>query len=102
MEDEKNVSICSDLANSFALTQLKFTFSEKTTKIRAISHGLDIYLVNLQAMRKIAQILAAFTDKLNFNLVKVKLLNWTPFWAYSISQVPKLRKCIDLTYFLDF
>ena len=29
-------------------------------------HGLDIYLVNVQTMRKIAQIFLAFSEKLNF------------------------------------
>ena len=86
------------LLDSFTLTHLKLIFYENITKIHAISDGLDIYLVNVQTMRKIVQIFVAFSEKLNFNWVKVELLNWTPFWAYSISQVPKLRKCNDLTY----
>ena len=31
-----------------------------------LPHGLDIYLVNVQTMRKIVQIFVAFSEKLNF------------------------------------
>ena len=33
---------------------------------RNLPHGLDIYLVNVQTMRKIAQIFVAFSEELNF------------------------------------
>ena len=47
---------------------LKFSFSEKATKIlRNLPHGFDIYLVNVKTMRKIAQIFVAFSEKPNFN-----------------------------------
>ena len=35
-------------------------------KLRNVPHGLDIYLVNAQTMRKIAQIFVAFSEKVNF------------------------------------
>mgnify|MGYP001399959264 CR=1 FL=1 len=48
---------------------VKFSFSEKVTKILPnLPFGLDIYLVNVQTMRKIVQIFAAFSEKLNFTI----------------------------------
>ena len=47
---------------------IKFSFSEKATKnVCNLPHGLEIYLVNVQTMRKIAEIFVAFSEKLNFN-----------------------------------
>ena len=34
--------------------------------LQNLPHGLDIYLVNIQTMRKIVQIFVAFSEKLNF------------------------------------
>ena len=45
---------------------VKFSFSEKATKIRANPpYGFDIYLVNI---RRMAQIFVAFSEKLNFTV----------------------------------
>ena len=50
--------------------QIKFSFSEKATKICAINLMVfDTYLVNVKTIRKIAQILVAFSEKLNFKYV---------------------------------
>ena len=39
--------------------------------LRNLPHGLDVYLgiVNVQTMRKIAQIFVAFSEKLNFKVM---------------------------------
>ena len=43
-------------------------FWEGHKNLRDLPHGLDIYLVNVQTMRKIVQIFVAFSEKLNFNM----------------------------------
>ena len=42
-------------------------FWEGHKNLRNLPRSLDIYLVNVQTMRKIAQIFVAFSEKLNFN-----------------------------------
>ena len=42
-------------------------FWEGHKNLRDLPHGLDIYLVNVQTMRKIAQIFVAFSEKPNSN-----------------------------------
>ena len=51
---------------------LKFSFSEKATKICAICLMVltFMYLVNVKTMRQIAQIIVAFSEKLNFMYLK--------------------------------
>ena len=44
------------------ISDLKFSFSEKATKMCTI----EIYLVNVKTMRTIAQIFVAFSEKLSF------------------------------------
>ena len=60
-----------------------------------LPHGLDIYLVNVQTMRKIAQIFVPFTEKLNFTIApknSSKLLNGLlgklilPFLIFDVSS----------------
>ena len=46
----------------FFSTAVKFSFSEKATKI------CTIYLVNVKTIRRMAQIFVAFSEKLNFNV----------------------------------
>ena len=48
---------------------VKFRFSENAIRICEVNlpRSLDIYLVNVQTMKKIAQIIGAFSEKLNFN-----------------------------------
>ena len=46
---------------------LKFSFSEKATKICAICFCFDIYLVNVKTIRRMAQSFEDFSEKLNFN-----------------------------------
>ena len=36
-------------------------------KLRNLPHGFHIHLVSVKAMRKIAQIFVAFSEKLNFS-----------------------------------
>ena len=36
-----------------------------------LPHGLDIYLVNVQTMRKIVQMFVAFSEKLNFTILEI-------------------------------
>ena len=47
---------------------VKFSFSEKATKICAMypPYGFDIYLVNVKSIRRMAQIFVAFSENLNF------------------------------------
>ena len=45
---------------------LKFSFSEMAKKLLNLPHGFHIHLVSVKAMRKIAQIFVAFSEKLNF------------------------------------
>ena len=45
-------------------------FYEGHKILHNILHCLDIYFVNVQTMRKIAQILVAFSEKLNFTIYK--------------------------------
>ena len=60
----------SEHCQSFYL--LKFSFSEKATKIGAfLPHGFDIYIVNVKTMRKIVQIFVAFSEKLYLIFTKV-------------------------------
>ena len=50
------------------LHQLKFRFSEKATKLCTIFlMDLNIYLVNVQIMRKGVQIFVVFLEKLKFS-----------------------------------
>ena len=46
---------------------LKFSFSEKAN----LPYGFDVYKVNVKTMRQIAQIFVAFSEKLNFTIVKL-------------------------------
>ena len=46
-------------------------FWESHKNLRNLPHGLDIYIVNIQTMRKIAQIFVAFSENLNFAAKKV-------------------------------
>ena len=47
---------------------VKFGLSEKHTKFeKNLPHGLDVYYVNVQSMRKIAQIFECFSESPNFN-----------------------------------
>ena len=41
-------------------------FREGHKNLRNLPYGLYIYLVNIEIMRKIAQIFVAFSEKLNF------------------------------------
>ena len=41
-------------------------FWEGHKNLHNLSHGFDIYLVNVKTMKKIAQIFVAFSEKLNF------------------------------------
>ena len=50
-------------------------FWEGHKNLRNLPHGLEIYLVNVQTMRKIAQIFMAFSEKLNFKNLKLARLN---------------------------
>ena len=47
-------------------------FWEGHKNLRNLPHGLDIYLVNVQTMRTIAQIFVAFSEKLNFTILRWK------------------------------
>ena len=54
------------------LPHLKFSFSEKATKIcriflMVLTFTKYVYKVNVKTMRKIAQIFVAFSEKQNFN-----------------------------------
>ena len=51
------------------MQDLKFSFSEKATKI-----GFDIYIVNVKTMRNIVQIFVAFSEKLNFTWADMALI----------------------------
>ena len=47
---------------------VKFSFSEKATKICAILlKWFDIYLVNVKTIRRMAKNVVAFSEKLDFN-----------------------------------
>ena len=47
---------------------VKFSFSEKASKMRNHPYGFDIYLVNVKTIRTTAQIFVAFSEKLNFTI----------------------------------
>ena len=44
-------------------------FWESHKNLRHRPYGFDIYLVNIKAIRTMAQIFVAFWEKLNFNLI---------------------------------
>ena len=80
----------SEHCQSFYL--LKFSFSEKATKIGAfLPHGFDIYVVNVKSIRKIEQIFVAFSEKLNFKKSVIKFCSrfekeipwrfWHRYWV---------------------
>ena len=62
-------------------------FWEGHSNLRNFPHGLDIYLVDVQTMRKIAQIFVASTEKLNFK----PEWHFLPFLLFSVKKKKKKR-----------
>ena len=76
---------------------LKFSFSEKATKMRHRPYGFQIYLVNVKTLRQIAPNfcgLLKFSEKLNFicaeiNPLNEKLVNFTSVHCFESVQLSR-------------
>ena len=95
----QNVHLCMiALAHDALVQQLiydSFCSIIKLCKVGNIPQSLDIYIVNVQTMRKIAQIFVPFPEKLNFTIApknSSKLLNGLlgklilPFLIFDVSS----------------
>ena len=81
MKSSINYILLGKNLNSISVLLLKFSFSEKATKIFLMV--LTFTIVKVKIMRKIAQILVTFSEKLNF-ISKIRTIFFSRF---SIKQL---------------